>query len=101
MASLIKKIGLNPLIKIPKSIINKLNNMENLDLNTKYVLATLYYFDSINNLSMIRYRLPRYTQLSWDECQRCLNILAQLKIIDYRDGQVFLRVKPISYKERG
>lgn len=101
MSHLIKKIGLNPLIKIPKSILRRLNELNELDINTKYVLATLYYFDSINNLSRIKERLPRYTHLSWDECQRALNILAQLRIIDYREGRVFLRVKPIRYKERG
>jgi len=98
VGNLLKKIGLNPLINIPRGIIERLNNIEWVDLNTKYVLATLYYLDSIDNLTMIRERLPRYTQLSWDECHRALNILAQLKIIDYREGQVFLRVKPIKYK---
>ncbi|GAB6887945.1 hypothetical protein JCM13304A_14430 [Desulfothermus okinawensis JCM 13304] len=98
MAKLIKKIGLSPLLELPETLQKKINSMEQLDIDSKYVLATLYYLDSIGKLSSIKQRLPRYTSLSWEEIYRSLKLLAHLNIIEYREGRVFLRVKPIKYK---
>ncbi len=97
MDFLIKKIGINPLIYLPRSIIQSLNS-SCLDLNAKYVLATLYYLDSINRMSCLCTRLPRYTYLTWEECEEALQLLAHLNIIEYREGRVWLRIKPIKYK---
>ena len=98
MGKLIKKIGLSPLLELPDSIWQQLNKMEQLDTDIKYVLATLYYLDSRGKLSSLRSRLPRYTFLEWDVIERALKLLAQLNIIEYRDGRVLLRIKPIKYK---
>ncbi|GAB6162432.1 hypothetical protein JCM12298_15910 [Desulfothermus naphthae] len=98
MGKLIRKIGLTPLLQLPDSIWQQLNKMEELDTNIKYVLATLYYLDSKDKLSSLRERLPRYTFLEWDIIERALKLLAQLNIIEYRDGRVTLRIKPIKYR---
>jgi len=98
MGKLIRKIGLTPLLELPDSIWHQLNKMEELDTNIKYVLATLYYLDSKDKLSSLRKRLPRYTFLEWDIIERALKLLAQLNIIEYRDGRVTLRIKPIKYR---
>ncbi len=98
MSKLIKKIGVKPLIELPHSIIEKVKDFSGLDTNVTYVLATLYYLDSIGKLSSIKKRLPYYTSLEWEECERALNILAHLKVIEYSEGQVILRIRPIKYK---
>lgn len=98
MGKLIRKIGLTPLLELPDSIWQQLNKMEELDTNIKFVLATLYYLDSRGKLSSLRERLPRYTFLEWDLIERALKLLAQLNIIEYRDGRVTLRIKPIKYR---
>ncbi|WP_461833914.1 hypothetical protein [Desulfothermus sp.] len=98
MGKLIKKIGLTPLLELPDSIWKQINKIEELDTEIKYVLATLYYLDSRGKLSSLRERLPRYTLLEWDVIERALKLLAQFNIIEYRDGRVSLRIKPIKYK---
>jgi predicted phosphatase len=98
MNSLIEKIGLKPLLNLPDSIWKKINSISQLDLNAKYVLATLYYLDSKDKMSSLKTRLPHYTYLSWKDCERALKLLAHLDIIEYREGRVFLRIKPLKYK---
>jgi len=98
MKRLLEKIGITPLLRLPQSIRREVFSHKGLDLNSKFVLATLYYLDSRGMLHPLKKHLPRYTQLRWDECERCLHILAHLNFIEYREGRVCLRIKPISYK---
>jgi DNA-binding IclR family transcriptional regulator len=69
-----------------------------LQMNEKFVLATLYYLDSQDRLDLFQQELPVQTGLSWQECHECLQKLARFELIEYIQKRVRLKVKPLTYE---
>lgn len=93
----IESIGYKLLLNLPEHMRRLLFVELGLETNEKFVLASLYYLDSKGKLDEFQYELPVETGLSWPECQACLERLARLKLIEYTQKHLRLKVKPLTY----
>lgn len=96
---LIEKEGLKLLLHLPEGLRKALFTRTDLDKNTKFVLATLYYLDSKNDLPSYQEELPKQTGLEWKACQESLSKLARMNLIEYIRTGVRLKIKPLTYNK--
>ncbi len=95
----IESIGYSLLLYLPEHLRRLLFVELDLKRNEKFVLATLYYLDSKGRLDEFQQELPVQTGLTREECQDCLQRLARLRLIEYTQKSLRLKIKPLTYNK--
>ncbi len=89
---------LKRLLNLPENFRAKIFGTNNLNTEEKFILANLYYLDSIGNIGKAKELLPSLTGYSSQECDLILDELSKKKLIDKRRDNICLRIKPLTYK---
>ncbi|MBT8763478.1 hypothetical protein KFV02_05980 [Desulfohalobiaceae bacterium Ax17] len=89
---------LKKLLNLPESFRSKIFGTNKLTTDEKFILANLYYLDSVGNLLEFKTLLPPLTGYSQQKCELILTELNKKNFIYMRKNQVSLRIKPLTYE---
>ena len=89
---------LKRLLNLPENLRASIFGTNSLNTEEKFILANLYYLDSIGNIGKAKELLPSLTGYSSQKCDLILDELSKKKLIDKRRDNICLRIKPLTYK---